>query len=920
MKKFFTLIFIALVLFTFSASVDAQELAEDRISGVFLDIPFPRFADQVERNSSFRFYFDTENLQAVRVKLSADQNRIQDVLDIIFENTDWKYTIDAQKRIFISRDQALELNLADDFFEKGSSELDTVRYESDGEELDRFFLRNKLWVIGNSQKSKSASEAVLSGIVTGLESGKPSSGTLIFEKKNYTQAIVDDQGRYSLTLPKGRHTILVQSMGGVQEQRQINLLGDGTLDITLEENIYSLGEVVVSSEKLSNINRPEMGVQAISMQSLRKIPTALGEVDVIKGILTLPGVKTVGEASVGFNVRGGAADQNLILFNNATIYNPSHLFGLFSAFNSDVVEGVELYKGSVPVQYGGRLSSVLDVKPKFGNSEKISGSGGIGLLTSRLMLEGPIGENTTFVVAGRSTYSNWLLNLLEDNTEFTGGGASFYDLNLNVQHKIDDNNTLRLTSYLSSDTFQFDPDTTFSYSNKSVNLAWVHYFNDRLEGEFVAGIDNYQFQIAGRDDPSNAFDFGFNINQQHLRANFSYELDNQHTFNFGMNSIYYGIRPGTFDPFGENSIVIPESVDREQALETALYFGDNFEVNDVFSINYGARYVLYNYLGPGTVNNYAVGQPKSESTLVNQSEFGRGQVINSYHGPEFRVSARYSLDNFSSVKASFNTMRQHIHLLTNTSAITPTDVWKLSDPHVRPQLGNQFSIGYYKNFSVNDLETSVEVYHRSMRNLIDYRSGASLFLNNTIEQDILNTEGRAYGAEFLVRKNNGKLNGWVSYTFSRSLWRTSPDELGEQINDGAYYPSNFDQPHDIMVVANYEFSKRINTSLNANYSTGRPITLPIAKFQYAGSERVYFSDRNQYRIPDYFRIDLAFNMEGNHKVRKLAHASWSFGVYNLLGRSNPYSVYFTPVNGILEGYQLSIFASPIPFITYNFKF
>ena len=336
--------------------------------------------------------------------------------------------------------------------------------------------------------------------------------------------------------------------------------------------------------------------------------------------------------------------------------------------------------------------------------------------------------------------------------------------------------------------------------------------------------------------------------------------------------------------------------------------------------SYGLRYVVYNYLGPNTVNEYPSNSIKTEETKIGETSYSSGEIINTYQGPEVRFSARYALDNFTSIKAGYNSMRQHLHMLTNTSAIAPTDTWKLSDPHLAPQLGDQWAIGFFKNFRSNIIETSAEIYYRKMRNLVDFRSGASLILNDNIEQDVINTQGKAYGIELMAKKTEGKLNGWISYTYSRSLFRTNPEELGEMVNRGKFYPSNFDQPHDIMLAGNFEFTKRINTSINANYSTGRPITLPIAKFYYNGSERVYYSDRNAYRIPDYFRVDLSFNIEGNHKVRKLAHASWSMGVYNLLGRANPYSVYFSPENGTIQGYKLSIFARPIPFITYNFKF
>lgn len=587
-----------------------------------------------------------------------------------------------------------------------------------------------------------------------------------------------------------------------------------------------------------------------------------------------------------------------------------------------MVEEVELHKAGMPVQYGGRLSSVLDVKGDYGNQEKFHGKGGIGLLTSRLTFDGPIGEKTTFLVSGRATYSDWLLDLVNEKSDLNAAGASFYDLNLNLKHYFNDKNELSFSSYWSQDDFNFAADTLFNYSNRNANLNWKHYYSDRLEGEIILGIDQYEFGIEGYENPLNTYAFDFDIEQYNLKAHFTYEHDDQHTLHFGMDNIYYNMNPGKMVPLSDESIIIPETVNREKALETALYLGDRFEINEKLTADYGVRYVIYNFLGPNQLYDYADGLPKSEATITGETRYDNNEVITTYSAPEIRVSGRYIIDNFTSIKAGYHTTRQYIHLLSNTSAATPTDTWKLSDPYIRPQQGNQFSVGFYKDLLLKEdkLEASVEVYYRGMKNLIDYRSGAELLLNNEIEQDVLNTDGRAYGLEFQVKKSTGKLSGWLSYTYSRSELQTASDEPAEKINGGSWYPSNFDQPHAVVLAMNYELSKRANVSLNTNYSTGRPITLPVSKFYYNGAEQVYFSDRNAYRIPDYFRVDLSMNLEGNHKVDKPAHASWSLGVYNLLGRSNPYSVYFTPVNGNLRGYQLSIYAQPIPYITYNFKF
>jgi hypothetical protein len=441
-----------------------------------------------------------------------------------------------------------------------------------------------------------------------------------------------------------------------------------------------------------------------------------------------------------------------------------------------------------------------------------------------------------------------------------------------------------------------------------------------LEGKFTVGYDSYTFGIVGLDNPLNSFDFKYNVNQLHARADLEYRKSDRHILKFGLHVIDYQLNPGTNSPFGSESIVIEKDLEDEQAREVSLYFGDEFFVNERFSVSYGGRYMFYQLYGPLTVNQYVSGAPITESNVIGEETFGIGENVKTYHGPEFRVSGRYTLSNQSSIKFGFNTMRQNIHLLSNTSAIAPTDSWKLSDSYIKPQSGGQASLGYYRNLASNRIEFSTEVYYRHMNNLLDYRSGASIILNETIEQDILNSIGKAYGVELLLKKNTGKLKGSLAYTYSRSLLKTSDEPSIEKINNGDFYSSNFDQPHHVVLVANYELSKRVNASVNGNYSTGRPVTLPISKFEYAGSERVYFSDRNAYRIPDYFRIDFSVNLEGNHKVNKLAHSSWSLGIYNVLGRSNPYSVYYTAVEGQLRGYQLSIFARPIPFITYNFRF
>ena len=687
----------------------------------------------------------------------------------------------------------------------------------------------------------------------------------------------------------------------------------------MQEQVTSLKEVTISAEKVANVKSVEMGVNKLDIKSIKQIPTAFGEADVLRVVLTLPGVQSVGEATTGFNVRGGAADQNLILYNDATIYNPSHFFGFFSAFDPDIVKNIELYKSTVPEKYGGRLSSVLEVTDRDGNKKLYTGSAGIGLLTSRLNVEGPIiKDKTSFIFGGRTTYSDWLLSALPD--AYKHSSASFYDLNLGITSQLGDKNTIYLMGYLSSDKFRLNSDTAYGYQNKNANIKWKHNFNNKLYSVVLVGIDHYDYNISSTANAVNGYQLNFGVNQYNFRTDFTYYVNPKNTIDFGVSSIYYKLNPGDEEPDGAKSLVVPQVVPQEQALESAIYLGDKYDITPDLSVSAGIRYALYAYLGPQTVDHYAPNLPKESLNVLDSTTYGKNKVINTYGGPEVRVSARYNLSDDVSLKAAYNTMHQFIHLLSNTTAISPTDTYKLSDPNIKPQFGQQVSLGLYRNAKANTIEMSVEVYYKKIQNYLDYKSGATLLLNDHIEQDVINTQGKAYGVEFLVRKTAGKLNGWISYTYSRTFLKQDDPYAGELINGGNYYPANYDKPNDFNFTGNYRVSHRFSVSLDVTYSTGRPITLPIAKYDYGGSERVYYSDRNAYRIPDYFRTDLSMNIEGNHKVHQLTRNSWSIGIYNLTGRANAYSTFFQERGEAINGYQLSIFARPIPFVNYNIRF
>ncbi|HYJ37225.1 MAG TPA: TonB-dependent receptor [Chitinophagaceae bacterium] len=910
--------------FLLSISLVAQ--VSPRISANFSNIRFPQFVQEVENKMDCHFYYNPVEMDSFVVNIRAEQLTLLEILHNALSNSPFTFTIDSINNVFVyNKRYSLQSRLPADFFSQKKEVTPVNDREVDANPKAaaavglKSSLENKLFEIGG-KTSNQQGKSIITGYVRDVKNGEPITGASVYVDTLSIGVITDQFGYFTISLPKGRHVLQISAAGMKETRRQILLSGDGKLNIELQDNIPTLKAVVVVSEKASNIRRMQMGMEQLNMKTIKKIPVLLGEADVLRAVLTLPGVTSVGEASTGFNVRGGSADQNLILYNDATIYNPSHLFGFFSAFNADVVKSVDLYKSSIPEKYGGRLSSVLDVTPKNGNNKKFSGTGGIGLLTSKLTIEGPIvKDRTSFILGGRTTYSNWLLKQIPGD-EFDNSEASFYDADLHLNHIINQKNHLYLTAYISNDRFKLNSDTTYDYGNRNIILKWKHIFSSKFYATFSGGIDKYDYSIEGDPNTIRAFTMDFGINQLNFRADANYAAGNNHSLDFGLTSTRYRLQPGSYQPDGNQSQVLPNQMQEEQALESAIYAGDKITISPKLSVDLGIRYSVFNFLGPHDEYTYIDGLPRETNTVTDTLQYGKNDFIKTWHGPEYRTALRFTISDSASIKLSYNSTRQYIHLLSNTAIITPTDVWKLSDPNIRPQQGEQVSIGFYRNFKSNTIETSVEFYYKRMKYYLDYKSGASLVLNPHIETDVMSTKGRAYGAELLIKKQAGKVNGWISYTYSRTMLKMDDSLAGQQVNNGEYYPANFDKPHNVNFIFNYSFSHRYSVSFNLVYSTGRPITLPIAVFNLAGSQRIYYSERNQYRVPDYFRADLALNIEGNHKIKKLTHNSWSLGVYNLTGRKNPYSIYFIEENGAVKGYKLSVIGTAIPYITYNFRF
>lgn len=907
------LIAVLFILFANSFSAFAQNSDSKKLDLNFKDEQYIKILSDIGKLYGVKFYYKPQDLASYQGSLNLHSVTIDSALSSLFKSK----PISIAKHLssfVLTRDVKIKpFNISDQYVRSNDDKIvlaagGVVAKES-----------GKMYQIGVQSNAVKTGFVTVSGLVLDGLSKRPIKGATISTNLKDNIAKTDEEGFYTVKLAYGLNNLLIKSSLLKEFSRKVMVYGDGRLDVEIVENSETLKEVNIVSQKAFTLKNLEMGVNRLSAKAIKQVPTVFGEADVLRVVLTLPGVQSVGEASTGFNVRGGSVDQNLVMLDNSTIYNPSHFFGFFSAFNPEIVKDIQLYKSTIPERFGGRLASVLEVTNRQGSKSKFGGSAGIGMITSRLNIEGPIDSGkTSFILGGRATYSNWLLKLLPD--EYKNSKASFYDINLGVNHLLKNGGEINVMFYNSKDNFRLSSDTTYRYDNRNASIEWKNIFSNRFKGSFSLSNDAYNYSVSSEQNPINAYQLKFNINQTNFRSYFTYDYNGKNILNFGLSSTLYKLKPGEFTPNGTRSGVVPDILEPEKALESAIFIGDEYKLNDKLSFNLGLRYSVYNYLGPKQVSYYVSDNPKSESTVNEVKNYKGGEFIKTYHYPEVRLATRYAVTNDFSVKASYNTLQQYIHLLSNTTTIAPTDIWKLSDPNIRPQRGSQVSLGLYKNFNAQTIETSIEGYYKKLTDYLDYKSGANLVLNHNIEQDVVSTQGRAYGLEVFIKKNTGKLNGWVSYTYSRILLKMDNPNEGPLINEGNEYPANYDKPHAFNFTGNYKFKQRYHFSLNFTYSTGRPITLPIAKYHYAGSERVYYSDRNAYRIPDYLRVDASFNIEGNHKIKQFTHSYWTIGVYNVTGRRNIFSTFFTQEGGAVNGYNLSIFASAIPFINYNIKF
>ena len=764
----------------------------------------------------------------------------------------------------------------------------------------------------------------LSGYIKDAGSGEALIGATVYVRALETGTVSNTYGFYSLSIPAGTYELVFSYISYQSIAKTIVLKENIKLDIELAEENTELEEIVVTSEREdANVANIEMSVNKLDIKTIQKMPALLGEVDIIKSIQLLPGVSSVGEGATGFNVRGGGVGQNLVLLDEAPVYNSSHLFGFFSVFNPDAVKDVKLIKGGIPAQYGGRQSSILDVRMKEGNSKRFAASGGVGAIFSRLTLEAPIvKDKASFIVAGRRSYIDILAKPFL-NSDLRNSKFNFYDLTLKANYNINPKNQIFLSGYLGRDVFDANNVFSSSWGNATTSFRWNHIFNDKWFSNLTVFYSNYDY-LLGFGDDEDTFEWESRIINYSIKPEVTFYPNPKNVITFGGQVILYDFAPGLAigRSVGET---VDISLDNKYAMEAALFVGNEQSISNRFSLLYGLRFSFFNYMGKGTAYEYAPPEePAERRDVTSFQEYKQWESIQTYNNFEPRFSLKYQFNARNSIKASYNRMVQYIHLISNTVASTPLDVWTPSTNNIKPQIADQWALGFFKNFKENTYESSVEVYYKDYKNIVDYIDNADLLLNQYLEGDLLTGIGRAYGIELYVKKNKGKLNGWLSYTLARS------ERTVEGINRNQWFPNRFDQTHNFKAVVFYDLNKRWTFSANFVLVSGTPATFPTSKFGVQGYEGVpqdAEESRNNYRIPPYHRLDLAATLNGkkvkkNGKKRK-NEDYWVFSVYNIYNHRNPFSIYFQPNSDDpdkTEAVRLSVVGSFIPSVSYNFKF
>ena len=913
-KILFFLIVIIIIPFEMLSQKDVIFVHKDYNNLSLLD-----FFNELEKTSSV-FFFYNDSLPNIRIILKEDSLSLNNLLKDLLADYGFNIKNDSYNNVFITKEEFQEFEVKSFFIDsKSINHTNTESLYNKENYIDGntdYFIKKV--TVGSKNGKKINGICEVKGSIINSDNGSPVIGATVLIKNSEAAAITNSLGFFNLKLDPGTYYVFINSIGFDEQEYKFNVLSSGIIELNIQKKLYSLDEIVINSEEDNNVVNNKIGFEKLSAERIKELPSLLGEKDIIKAALLLPGIQNVGEGSSGFNVRGSPSDQNMFYLGNIPVYNTSHFFGFFSAFNSDAIKDFKLYKSVLPGKYGGKLSSVFEINPKDGNKKKFSSRGSISPVTGKLLIEGPINKNSSYLVALRSTYSDWVLGFI-NYQNISNSTIRFADGIFNFSFYLNQKNRIKLLSYLSYDNINMYPDIQYNYNNIGTELSWNHYFSKNNYSNVSIISSRYNYEETNNELFANSYKYDYHIYHNEIKADVFINPTYNHKLSFGINSILYKLDRGNFLPVNETSIISPINMNTEYALESGVYVDDQWNVTDNLNATGSIRYNLYSLLGPTEVYSYGEELIIDENNIEDTLSYKTGVFIKPSHNPDFRFALNFIYKPNHSIKIGYNRSHQYIFMLNNTIAISPSDSWKLSDYNIDPMSANQYSIGFFSNFFKGKYKTSLEMYYKDVNDLVEFKDGAILLPPDLPETKVLQGKLNAYGVEFMIKKTQGRLNGWVNYTYSRTSVKVDNSIRDLQINFGETYPSNYDIPHAFNFVFNYKFSRRFSVSTNTVYSSGRPITYPSSIFYVNDIQLLHYSTRNEQRLPDYFRIDLSLLIEGNLLFKKLAHSSWAVSVYNLTGRKNAYSVYFKQEEEGIQGYKLSIFGSPIISVSYNFK-
>ncbi|MFV0266305.1 MAG: carboxypeptidase regulatory-like domain-containing protein [Draconibacterium sp.] len=884
------------------------------------------FARLLEQKFDIRFFYDKTVTHDIRVEVVADSILLEQLLEKVFEEKNIHVSKDSDGNYFLFPDFKLKNGISRKFFkphESGNKTDLSDEYNINKDSSDTFLKTYNEYiseniVVGTNGIGKNE-KARIKGFVYNNEDGVPVGLARVLVVELNKSLVASASGRFELELVPGNYTVTINSLGMYEKTFKLTVFSDGDVNFAMRMKSFILDETVVTAERNQNLRTTSMGFEKITAKTIKEMPVMLGEKDVVKMALLLPGVQTIGEISSGFNVRGSPSDQNMFIINDVPIYNSSHLFGLFTTFNSDAISEFKFYKNSIPEQYGGLLSSVFDIDVKTGNNQYFSMRAGIGPTSARAMAEGPIKKDgSSYLISFRSSYSDWMLRQV-DNLDVRNSSATFQDALMDFNFPLNEKNKLDLFVYWSRDYADLALGIENEYFNLGAAAEWTHTFNKRLTSGANLALSQYTYKESNFEVEYLANRHSFDISHYEFKWNLMYNPGRGKNLEFGLNSKFIRIDNGDFLPLYDESRLTPLTFEAEQSISNSVFASYKWDISSRFSIDAGIRATLYSYLGPKTIYSYIENEPKDIDNIVDTTHYGKNSFINNYQNVDYNFAAKYELTDNLTIKAGFNLLHQYAFMLSNTFSVSPSSKWKLSDPNLKPMQGEQFSAGLYKNFANDKIETSIEGYSKRVKNLVEYKDGAEFVANPVRETNIIQGNLRSYGVEFMLKKKMDKLTGWVNYTWSKAEVTAFNPVTGEMNNRGYSYPANYDRPHAANMTLNYKLSKRLSFSANVVYSTGRPITFPSSVYYLNDVQITGFSKRNDYRLPDYFRTDISISLEGNLKKNKLAHGFWSLSFYNLTGRRNAYSMVFQNVDGEIKGYKISILGAMIPSLNYNLK-